>query len=187
MIHQGKTEIEWSFFEKWLKSTLVFSTSVVILKGTTMCYWAILILFHALAPALRRAIFATEERAEEIRWALNHHYFVLQHSDTGWDHVLSSKTQLGFRLFCLKLWFLAVLLSTQPLLVRGCKSGSQYSPRFILSLIASPSQNSVFDGSLHLGAVSRLRKYYTLYSGYRLLLAHRDCFCDRQVASLLVE
>lgn len=183
MIHQGKTGIEWSFFEKWWKSTLDFSTGVVIFKGTIASHWAILILFHALAPALRYVIFATEERAEEIRWALNHHYFVLRHSDTGWDHVLSRKSWWELRLLCLKLWFLAVLLSTQALLVRSCKSGSQYSPRFILSLIASPSQNSVFDVSLRLGAVNRFRQYYALCSGYRLLLAHRGCSCDCQVAS----
>lgn len=68
---------------------------------------------------------------------------------------------------------LPVVLNNWPLLAKGCQSGAQYSPRFILSLIVSASLSSVFDVSHTLLAVSRLTQYYTLCSGWRLLLAHR--------------
>lgn len=56
---------------------------------------------------------------------------------------------------------LPVVLNNWPLLAKGCQSGAQYSPRFILSLIVSASLSPVFDISHTVGAISRLTQYYT--------------------------
>lgn len=132
-------------------------------------------------PSSQMCDFCDRGRADRTRRALNHQYFLLQHAHTGWDCVLCSENQWGV-VPALPEALLPVVLNNWPLLAKGCQSGAQHSPPFMLSLIVSAFLSSVFDVVHTLGAVSRLTQFWTFCSGSRLLLAHRDCFCDHQVS-----
>lgn len=154
MIHQGKAEIEFRFFEKWWKSTIVFSTGGVILKGITTSYWAILILFHFLVPALRYTIFCNRGKSWGDEMSVESPILC---TPALWHRLrpcLQQQKSMGVRAALPEVVLPLVLLNNQPLLERGCKNGAQHSPKFIPSLIASPSLSSAFDGSDPLGAVS---------------------------------
>lgn len=161
MIHQGKAETKWNFFENWWKCTVVFSGtgwSSKVSPAATEQYWSYSISWSQLSDVW----FLWQRKSWQDKMSIESPILCT----LAFSHRLrlcpQQQKSVGV-VPALPEALFPVVLNNWTLLAKGCQSGAQYSPRFILSLIVSASLSSVSVAHI-LGAVGRLTQYCPLCS-----------------------